>query len=201
MTRLNEIFVYAKAPNRYYTDGEDLFVEVQKEKFAKFHRISINGVRIRIKSQFDCPSNYVFVGERLFKRLSWQRDKNGYGFIMIGGKTSTMKVSKHRLVYFYNNNICPSDGMVVDHINRDKSCNNVENLRLVTPKENSNNIDLDKCSNRQYKITNRVTGDVYVGKPYKIALILGADSGSLNRYAKHNFLYNHIWKVEVVKDI
>ena len=42
----------------------------------------------------------------------------------------------HRLVYIYHYGDIP-EGLYVDHINRDRSDNRIENLRLVTKQENS----------------------------------------------------------------
>lgn len=41
----------------------------------------------------------------------------------------------HRVVYAWFKNICP-EGMVVDHLNNDKTDNRIENLQLLTPGEN-----------------------------------------------------------------
>ena len=200
MIHVNEILVYSRVPERYYTDGEYVFIEVKKERFAKFHRISLNGKRFKVKSQRDCPPNYLFIQNRLFRKMTWQFDKKGYHFVLVGGRNLHIKISRHRLVYFYWNNIIPPSGMVVDHINRNKQCNELSNLRLVSCKENANNINIDQHSKRMYRITNIKDGQTYMGKPYVIANILGVDSGSLNRYAKKNFLYRHIWRVEVLKE-
>ena len=45
---------------------------------------------------------------------------------------------RHRVIWYYFNGEIP-EGMQIDHINGDKTDNRLENLRLVTPKENLNN--------------------------------------------------------------
>lgn len=45
----------------------------------------------------------------------------------------------HRMVWEYHNGKIP-DGMMIDHIDMDKSNNGISNLRLVTPKQNRENI-------------------------------------------------------------
>lgn len=56
-------------------------------------------------------------------------------------KTSIKKknVYLHRAVWEYHNGAIP-EGLMIDHIDRDRSNNNISNLRLVTPKGNRANI-------------------------------------------------------------
>lgn len=63
----------------------------------------------------------------------WFVDALGYPCSCIGGKT----VRLHRVIY---PTVC--DGMVVDHINRNKLDNRRSNLRVVTQKENCHNASL-----------------------------------------------------------
>jgi hypothetical protein len=49
--------------------------------------------------------------------------------------TGQLHIGVHRVVYCWFNKIIPT-GMVIDHINSDKLDNRLENLQLLTPKEN-----------------------------------------------------------------
>lgn len=49
--------------------------------------------------------------------------------------TGQLQLGVHRIVYCWYNRIIP-DGMVVDHRNNNKLDNRLENLQLLTPKEN-----------------------------------------------------------------
>jgi len=63
----------------------------------------------------------------------WIRGKdNGYGIVGINGK----KIYVHRYVWELANGQIP-DGLVVDHQCRNKTCCNVDHLRVVTHKVNS----------------------------------------------------------------
>lgn len=55
----------------------------------------------------------------------------GYRQIEINGKRDY----SHRLIYIFHNGEI-DDGLHIDHIDRDKLNNNIENLRLVTHQEN-----------------------------------------------------------------
>lgn len=60
--------------------------------------------------------------------------KGGYRCIKIYRKLYL----EHRLIWIYYNGDIP-DGMQIDHINRIRDDNRIENLRLVTPQENNFN--------------------------------------------------------------
>ena len=53
-------------------------------------------------------------------------------------KINYIKYRMHRLVWIYHNGAIPL-GMEIDHINRDKHDNRIENLRMVTRWENQHN--------------------------------------------------------------
>jgi len=59
-----------------------------------------------------------------------------YGYIDVKFDGSSYKA--HRLVYIWYNGDIP-DGIEIDHINRQRADNRIENLRLVTKQENSYN--------------------------------------------------------------
>lgn len=72
------------------------------------------------------------------KNLKSVKDKKGYEVIGLlrYGRQKLFKV--HRLVWESFNGPIPS-GMQIDHINTVRDDNRLANLRVVTPKENSNN--------------------------------------------------------------
>ena len=61
---------------------------------------------------------------------------SGYVHINLSSNGSKKQVRAHRVIYIAANGHIP-DGMVVDHINNDKSDNRICNLQLLTAKENS----------------------------------------------------------------
>lgn len=70
-----------------------------------------------------------------------------YVFIEVGRK----KYSAHRLAWLYVHGEFPPDGLFVDHINRDKYDNRIENLRLVNRSQNSTNACVRNTNKCGYK--------------------------------------------------
>lgn len=67
--------------------------------------------------------------------LGWMHP-SGYVHINISANGEKHQVRAHRVIYMAAYGHIP-DGMVVDHINNDKSDNRIGNLQLMTAKENS----------------------------------------------------------------
>ena len=61
---------------------------------------------------------------------------NGYKIVGIRNGTVKQQCRVHRIIWIAQNGIIPS-GMVIDHINNDKTDNRIENLQLLTAKDNS----------------------------------------------------------------
>ncbi len=96
-------------------------------KYLEGYQVSNLG---RIKSL-----NYLRTGKEQILKPS----KNKYGYLVVGlsknGKTKTFYV--HRLVWSAFNGPIP-EGMQINHKSEVKTDNRLENLELVTPKENCN---------------------------------------------------------------
>lgn len=65
------------------------------------------------------------------------KDRGGYLYVILGKDTKRTTFSIHRLVWTAFNGQRP-EGMQINHIDEDKSNNAIENLNLMTPKENTN---------------------------------------------------------------
>ena len=74
---------------------------------------------------------------KLNKILSPKKDRGGYFQVTFSKNGKKKYYLVHRLVYETFNGTIP-DGMQVNHINEDKTDNRLENLNLMTPKENIN---------------------------------------------------------------
>jgi CRISPR/Cas system CSM-associated protein Csm4 (group 5 of RAMP superfamily) len=74
--------------------------------------------------------------------MSFQVDKDGYNVTEICKNKKAKKISRHRLLALQ---FIPNDDTVnkiqVDHIDRNKSNNSLDNLRWVTPSQNIRNRD------------------------------------------------------------
>lgn len=89
---------------------------------------------------------------------------NRYGYLQIGLRQKGVREKKffliHRLVALYFIDSVPDnfDNLEVDHIDHNKTNNNIENLRLVTKVEN--------CLSREFKpwTTNKTTKELYITK-------------------------------------
>jgi hypothetical protein len=82
---------------------------------------------------------------RALKKFKWYLGKDGYprAYRSVDGKRRGGKM--HKMLMGRNK------GMVIDHINRNKLDNRIENLRICTPKENSYNTSKPKNSKNKYK--------------------------------------------------
>lgn len=69
------------------------------------------------------------------------------GYLRVGFKGELLYV--HRVVFYLHHGRWPKDGFEIDHINRDRSDNRIENLREVTRQQNAANRDLP--SGRNFK--------------------------------------------------
>jgi hypothetical protein len=87
------------------------------------------------------------------------KDKNGYVKLSVKGR----QLLAHRVIWFIFNGSIP-EGMEIDHVNGDRSCNEIKNLRLCNKSENQMNMKLPATNTSGYK-------DVFVnqgrGKPYR----------------------------------
>ena len=63
-------------------------------------------------------------------------DVNGYLVVNIRNGSVKAQCRIHRIIWISQNGVIP-DGYCVDHINSDKTDNRIDNLQLLTPKENS----------------------------------------------------------------
>ena len=95
------------------------------QRYIKSHFEYDNGRMIRKKG--DSPGAKVGHWE-------WSINRDGYRKIKI--KQATFEV--HRLVWVMHNGYIPV-GLQIDHINRDRLDNRIENLRLVTHRQNAEN--------------------------------------------------------------
>ena len=78
----------------------------------------------------ESPSRNVKAGD-----VAGHFGKRRYAQIRINGKYYL----KHRLVYMYHYGHLPEAPLVIDHINRNRFDNSIENLRAVTKSENQRN--------------------------------------------------------------
>ena len=209
MIHINEILAYKHIIDYYYTDGIDVYHKITKEKNAKNYRIKINGKSQCINHlNIDYINNlsnryYVFDGDILFRKIKWHEDKNGYYFLMTDTRNNPQKISQHRLIYFYNNNIKPPEKYVIDHIDRNKKNNQLNNLRFVTYSVNSNNIDKEnrryKSSKYYYRCIDINTNQVICeGLANDICSLIKIDNGLINRYAKKGYIYKNTYKIEII---
>ena len=102
--------------------------------------VSLNGLKIK----YDEGKIFVWretSGNRTLKNPDWREakgsvNKNGYRYVEINKKS----YSYHRVVYFLHNQKWKihdsSTDNSIDHIDRDKLNNNIENLRVVTNQQN-----------------------------------------------------------------
>ena len=84
-------------------------------------------------------------------------DKKGYVFYSLRINGKTVHKTAHHLSYWVNiGHFDSSDGLQIDHIDGNKLNNHYTNLRRVTQKDNSNNINtvgpLTKLSNSDYRL-------------------------------------------------
>lgn len=212
MDHLNRIWIYKNVSDYYYTDGNNVYKKIEKEKHARKHRITCNKKRYVIcKDNCNKINNltnnkYVFVGNNLYKEMKWFVDKDGYEFLMVDVKKQPTKISHHRLVYFFYNNVTVNlKGLVVDHIDRNRKNNNINNLRLVTYKMNSNNIDknnrMQKSSKYIYECMDIITNNVIAkGMANVISNAIGISSICINRYAKYHYVYHSRYKIKIIEE-
>lgn len=98
----------------------------------------LSQARIQENLSYD-PSTGIFLwnqnnGGRRKSKVAGCVNPHGYIVIGMDGVIQTA----HRLAWIYVYGSIPRDKFI-DHINRDRSDNRIENLRLVSPRENNSN--------------------------------------------------------------
>jgi hypothetical protein len=118
-------------------------------------------------------------GELLWKKKTTRKpvgskagtvEKDGYVRIRFMGR----KVYAHRLIWIFHHGACPD---LIDHIDRDKSNNRIENLRAATKSQNALNSKIPKTS-----LTTGVRGVHAVGDKFVARVIVDGRRQYLGMY-------------------
>lgn len=96
---------------------------------------------------FDTGKIFIKLKNGDIRETGLSKDKDGYHQIWISDKMCKV----HRVLYAkYHSMKIPND-KVIDHIDRNPSNNKIENLRLVTRSENSQNQSIKKNNTSNHK--------------------------------------------------
>lgn len=132
----------AYSRNTYYNEEYKIhnFMENTMEEIWKpidgFEAYQVSSLgKVRSKDRYANSG----IGIRLYKGkvLKLGMDRVGYLHVVLSKDNKQTTFSVHRLVYTSFHGKIP-EGMQVNHIDEDKSNNRLENLNLMTPKENTN---------------------------------------------------------------
>jgi hypothetical protein len=109
---------------------------ISSEQFTGIFRLTEDGKLERL----NCSKSRAGNGWSLVEPLS--RDKDGYVRVHCR-RTKQQHFRRSHIVYCLAYGDIP-DGLVVDHIDRNRENDHPSNLRLVTPRENNENSDVYK---------------------------------------------------------
>lgn len=89
-------------------------------------------------SKYEVHEDGTIFSKTRNRNLKCYTSKRGYNYVCLrcnGGYSDTFQL--HRVIYYFFNGEIP-EGMQVNHIDEDKSNNVLNNLNLLTPRDNSN---------------------------------------------------------------
>ena len=156
-----------KICNYYEIDGENAYIYTWNRKLNKAYKIIIDS------SDFNLICQYF-----------WHINHNGY---VVSEKNKTESVIYlHRLLMGVDRKDY-DNGIIVDHIDRNPKNNKKNNLRVVTSKENSRNITVNK--DRRSKTGFRGVNYCYdkngqiISNSYRVRIGTGKDNYKEERYS------------------
>lgn len=130
---------------------------------------------LRKMFRYDSESGGLFLVEKRKNGKVAPQDRkpnrDGYITIWINGKDQL----EHRLVWFYVHGVRPHG--IVDHVNRVKSDNRIENLRIVGKSENAlNRVNPNRTSG------SRLLGVKLSGKKYTAGIVVNGKHHHIGTY-------------------
>lgn len=113
--------------------------------------------------------------------------QRGYRKVSIAWKPKNLQARAHRVIWFMFHGAIP-EGMLVDHINGDRSDNRIENLRLVDHADNSQN-----CTGKGYylsKKTGRWQAYIYINYKSKHLGTYSTEDAARLAYLEAKLVYH-----------
>jgi len=129
----------------YHLDGDILNNNIENLQNGIIDK-SLVDIKGYPKYKFNLNTNEVFNIKHKKYLINTLNNKGYYSIKLYINKKTHNTISLHRLVYQVNNPNEDISKLEIDHIDRDKSNNNIENLRVATSSQN--------CSNRATRIDN-----------------------------------------------
>ena len=117
--------------NSIFADMKEIWNKVKN--YENYEVSNLGGARSLDHWRDNGAGGYIQKG----RILKLDKCKNGYSQVTLCKDGKPKRFLLHRLVWEVFNGTIP-DGMQVNHINEDKTDNRLENLNLMSPKENVN---------------------------------------------------------------